>query len=361
MQGIKDLELFKSVSYYLAEDFLLDQSDVIDLVILLEEKIYLLILPRVRVNEDATYLGMQIRWDNMFGLNHELRVVSEDRGDVQRVDERRQFIRYKYPNINGSKYELNLYINNQVDVDEPDELTSIKQANKSYSLGLFKWLNESGRNRGWFAGVDVDLWRRDNETLRGDQADIQTDASVLGFKYGFKNVHQYAFNRGGKSFAYELDISHKSLGSDSEFFKHQLYYQSYYRFKSRPNDNLNVQTLLGHSTQSILGEEAFSLGSNQDLRGYKTASFTGNARLLVNVEYMLPSDHYPSLRYVYFVDVGNTYDKISDVIGGAYKTGVGMGFRWKIPMFVRLDLRLDVGFGITDDQFRVSFGSKHTF
>lgn len=361
VQGIMDLGLFKSISYYLAEDYMHSDDEVTDLVILLEEKIYLLILPRVRVNEDETTLGVQVRWDNIFGLNHEMRFLVEDRGATDGINENRQRITYRYPNINGSKFDLNFKLTNQNDIDELDDLNSINRQDKNFGLGLFKWLNPAGRNKGWFAGIGFDYRLRENEVVLGPLVGNELDALVLEIQYGFRDVHEYLYNRGGKEFGYSLEASHHSLGSESEFYNHLLYYRSYYRFESRPDDNLNVQTLLGHSTNKILDDEAYSLGSSEDLRGYESGRFIGNSMLLVNIEYMSPSTVAPSLRYVYFIDIGNTYDDFSDIRQGHLKTGVGMGLRWKIPMFVKLDLRLDVGLGVTDNDVRTSFGTRHIF
>ena len=361
VQGILNLGLFKSVSYYLVEDYTSSDEDGVDLVILLVEKIYLLILPRVRINEDETSLGIQLRWDNIFGLNHEMRFLIEDRGTSNGIEEGRQRITYKYPNINGSKFELNFRLSNQNGVDEIDEFNFVNRKDKDFGIGLFKWLNPDGKNKGWFAGIGTNYSSRENETVLGFLSNSELDAVVIEMQYGFKDVNIYAYNRGGKEFGYTLDASHHSLGSESEFFKHRLYYRSYYRFESRPKDNLNVQTMLGHSTNNILDDTAFSLGSRQDLRGYDSGTFSGNTMLLLNIEYMKPSTIAPSLRYVYFVDIGNTYDDISEIIDGHLKTGVGMGLRWKIPAFVKVDLRLDFALGLAVDDYRVSFGSKHVF
>lgn len=360
-QAIMNLGLFKSVDYYLREDYTQAGENLADLVILLEEKIYLLILPRLRVNEDETNIGIQLRWDNVFGLNHKMRLLLEDRGETDKVEERRQRVIYKYPNVNGSNYELNFKLTNQNKVDEIDAVTSVNRRDKNFGVAVFMWLNPKGRSRGWFAGLGFDYRLRENKVVLGAIDANKMDAMVIEIQYGFKDVHQYIYNRGGKEFGYSVDISQHVLGSNSEFFKHRLYYRSYYQFDSRPRDNLNVQALFGHSTSDILDDEAFSLGSSQGLRGYQSGNFIGNTMLLLNVEYMTPSTISSSLRYVYFMDIGNTYNDIHAVKDGNLKIGVGAGLRWKIQRFVKLDLRFDIGFGISDDEYQASFGTRHVF
>ncbi len=363
VQGIMDLGLFKSVSYYISEDYTQQKKagDEVRLVFLLEEKYYLLIIPRARVNEDETNLGIQLRWDNIFGLNHQMRFLVEDRGTEEGVSKQRQRIKYNYPNVNGSRFSLSFKMTNQNDVDEDDIKSFINRKDQNLGVALFKWLNRRGRNKGWFAGVGFDYRFRENKILSGLFEDDEFDAFVIELQYGFKNVHQYEYNRGGKEFGYNLDISHNSLGSDSEFFQHLLFYRSYYQFKSRPGDNLNVQTLLGYSTNDVMGDDAYTLGSNEGLRGYDSGSFEGNTKLLLNVEYLTPDRGYPALRYVYFVDIGNTYNDLTDVLHKNLNTGAGFGIRWKIKAFVKVDLRIDVGYGFSNDDYRVSFGTRHVF
>jgi len=122
-----------------------------------------------------------------------------------------------------------------------------------------------------------------------------------------------------------------------------------------------VQTLLGHANNDILGEPAFKLGSGQDLRGYENDRFAGNTMLLTNIEYMFPHDDYPIIRYVGFVDLGNTYDEIADIFHQSLNFGVGVGLRWKLRAFVNLDLRADFGYGITDSDYKFSFGTSNAF
>lgn len=363
VQAIMDLGLFKSVHYYLAEDYtgIDPETDVVDLVILLEEKFYLLIIPRVRVSDEATTLGMQLRWDNVFGLNHSMHALYEDRGTTAGVHETRERFEYEYPNVNGSRFSLNMRLTHANAVDENEIEGPINRKDVDLAMAVFKWLNPRGRNHGWYTGIGLNYRQRENLSITGSVADENIDAMVLELKYGYSKVHEYAYNRGGKSFGYNVDIADTDLGGNSDFVRHFLFYRSYYRFDSRPDDNLNVQALFGHSNMDILGDAAFSLGSGDDLRGYDKDRFEGNTLLLFNIEYLRPMASYPTFRYVYFLDIGSTYDEISDIKHGNLKTGAGVGFRWKLAAFVKLDLRLDVGYGFEDDDYHVSFGTKHIF
>ena len=362
-QAIMDLGLFKSVHYYLEENYsgIAANSAIsqVDVVFVVEEKYYLLVIPRLKINDDEIHVGLQLKWDNVLGLNHETRILAEDRGSTGGIDESRFSFNYYYPNWNNSSYNIDLTLQTENDVNEEEGI--IDRQDDVFKLAISRWLNERGRNRGWFAGASVLYQNRlfENVIVNADSESI--DAVVLGLDAGYKDINNYEYNRGGKSYGYKLDWSHESLGSESEFTKHLLYYISYYRFDKYPASNLNVQMQFGHSNEQFLGEDAFSLGSNDDLRGYDNNRFTGNTLLLTNFEYMFPQVDYPVIRYVTFIDIGNTYDKLSDVFHQALNIGAGFGLRWKIRAFVKLDLRADVGYGFEDKDYHFSFGTRHTF
>jgi len=361
-QAIMNLGLFKVTAFYLQDsEFEIGNGDepLVDVVFVVEEKYYMIVLPRLKIDDDEVYYGLQLRWDNVGGLNHRMRVLFQNRGVTQDIKERRNRFRYSYPNVNGSAYNVGVRLQESNWVDEAEGV--VNRQDEIYSVALSRWLNSKGRNRGWFMGGSLLYQHRNNDVIEGDELSSELDAVVLGFETGYVSVSDFEYNRGGKSYGYKLDLSHENIGSDDFFVKHYLYYKSYYRFDDYPLSNLNVQTIIGHSNNDILGAQAFTLGSRNDLRGYENDRFSGNTVLLTNLEYMFPHDGYPVIRYVGFVDVGNTYDELSDILHKPLHIGVGAGLRWKIRAFVNLDLRADFGYAITDSDYKFSFGTRHAF
>jgi len=361
-QALMDLGLFKRVSFRLEEGELSkdnSQNKQVDVVFVVDEKYYLLVLPRAKIDDDEMHLGVQLRWDNVWGLNHEMRALFENRGDTLGVEENRKLFSYFYPNVNNSAYNLGINIQDVNEIDETDG--AINRHDDKYRVSLSRWLNKQGRNRGWFVGGSLLYQQRDNEVLVGSELSDSLNAVVLGLDVGFISVSNYEYNRGGKAYGYKLDWSHESIGSDDYFTKHLFYYRSYYRFHDHPLSNLNVQTIFGHSNNDILGKSAFTLGSRNDLRGYENSRFNGDTMLLTNIEYMFPHENRPIIRYVSFIDIGSTYDQLSDVFHQPLNLGVGFGIRWKIRSFVKLDLRADFGYGISDSDYKASFGTRHAF
>ncbi len=356
-QAIMDLGLFRHVSYVIMGSA--TDKETVDVVFTVVEKYYLLILPRARADDNELHYGLQLRWDNAWGLNHNIRMLVEDRGDTSGIDENRNSLSYYYPNIQGTPYNIDIEWQSINEVDETDGL--INRQDDEFGLALSRWLNPSGRNRGWLIGSRFKYQKRINEVLSGSQVSSQIDAVIFGMEVKYTSISDFEYNRGGKSYSYNLDVSDDRFGSDTDFSRHELVYRSYYRVSDNPLSNLNVQTILGHSNNDFLGEKAFSLGSSDDLRGYENDRFEGNTKLLTNIEYMFPHPGYPIVRYVYFVDLGNTYDAFEDILHKPLHVGVGFGLRWKIRSFVKLDLRADAGYGITDEDYHFTFGTRHAF
>ncbi len=363
VQDIMDLGLYRNVGYYLQEDYLAGESSEFkaELVIVVEEKYYLLVLPRIRIEDNDLRLGVQLRWDNLHGLNHAVRLTAERMGENEGVTEYRQRFRYKYPSVLKSRFDMEFKINNENNVSANIEGVIQNQVEQSLGLAIVKWLNPEGRKYGRYILLGMDYYGREYEDISSRQVVNEAEVISASAEYGYEKVHEHLYNRSGKHFGYRLDVADERISSTSEYVKHMLFYQSYYRFKSRPNDNLNVQTVLGHSTDNVLENRAFTLDYRSDLRGYDRDRFQGNSMLLINMEYLHTFGRYPTLRYVYFLDLGNTYDEIENMFHRPLNIGVGAGIRWKIPAFVRLDLRLDFAYGVTDSDWFTSFGTRYLF
>ncbi len=361
-QAIMDLGLFKSVHYRLQDNQTSAEhmgGRYVDVIFEVEEKYYLLVLPRARSDDNEFYYGIQVRWDNVLGLNHNMRLLYEDRGSTRGIDEKRNSLSYYYPNVNGTTYNINLEAQTLNEVDETEGV--IDRQDEEYLFSVSRWLNQKGRNRGWLIGGSIKYQERFNEVWQGLITSNTTDAIILGFDLSYNTISEYEYNRGGRQYIYNLQLADDRIGSDTEYTRHLLTYRSYYRVDGNPLSNLNVQARLGHSNNRVLGKTAFSLGSSDDLRGYDNDRFNDNTMLLMNIEYMFPQPNYPTVRYVYFLDLGNVYTGFSEILHNQLHVGIGAGVRWKIRAFVKLDLRADVGYGVSDEDFHFTFGTRHAF
>lgn len=370
LQALMDTGLFKRISYYFSSDIPQDEQATetsVDLVIQIKEKHYLFLLPRYRIKDGESHVGLQLRWDNLYGIDHGIRLLVENRGDAFGISTERLQLDYYYPNFLGKEHDVNFRLRQisgaEEIVDELDAANNyiVNHIDNDFGISVQHWLNPGHRKYGWFLRAGWSFRQRENDVLDvAEPADENIEAMVLQPGIGYSKVHDYGYNRGGKEFGYDMGFAHRSLYGDANFFVHTLYYRSYYRFNERPMDNLNVQTIFGHASNDVLDAAAFSLGGD-DVRGYEGGRFVGNTMLQVNMEYQTPAHKHPHLRYVAFVDLANAWEDINDMTHEGLHAGLGLGIRWKIPSFVRMDLRLDVGYGISDDVYNASAGTHYNF
>ncbi|MFK5893047.1 MAG: POTRA domain-containing protein [Pseudomonadota bacterium] len=220
IQSIMDLALFKSVEYYIEESYDPQYPDDLQarLVIQIKEKIYFLVIPRVKLRDNQLGLGIQVRWDNVFGLDHKTKLLFERKGVTEDIDEMRTRFKYDYNNVNGSDYSLFFAITSENTVDQQQDLSYQNRLDDSFQASLFKWLNDDNKKRGPYARIGIGYQYRIHETP-GSQFIDNESANFLSFGIGSKRVHTYTYNREGRFYGYDVQISNQSIGSDADYIK----------------------------------------------------------------------------------------------------------------------------------------------
>lgn len=362
VQSIMDLNLFKNVAYSLYSD----EDDVFEndirLVIHVKEKYYMFILPEIRIDEEdrTVHYGVRAYWDNIAGTNQSLRLKLREYGNVLGVDDIRQSLVYKIPRINGSPYTLELFNKYRDAAIESDVVDPQLRNEIKYGFNVDRWRHLKSRSSGWYIGGGLYTEQRNNEALlAGDTSSPDLQGDFVELRFGYKRINQYLFNRRGKDFGYILDTT-RFLSNDVDYTTHLLFYRSYYRLKSRPMNNLNVQVQLGVSDGDYLGDTVFSLGG-KTLRGYDKNTYIGNAMLLMNIEYLVPFSRDPAYRYGVLFDLGNTYESAGDIDFKNLHPAIGVGFRWKVSALVKVNIRLDIGYAIDTGDSNVLLNSRHLF
>lgn len=362
VQAIMDLSLFRSVDYYLyaADDYV---QDHVKLVIHVREKYFVFVLPDLRFDEEEKEMrfGVRAYWDNINGNNHSLRFKAREHGEELGVRDVRKSLTYAWPRINGSPYRLELFNSTRDAIDTTNEVIPQLRDELKYGFDLFRWYHLDNRSSGWYSGVGLYREERNNEAFNsGDVSKNDFQGSFWGFRFGYKKVNNYLFNRRGKDFGYRLDTTRLLFESDENYTRHLLFYRSYYRLKSYPLNNLNVQLQLGVSEGDYLGDVEYSLGG-KTLRGYEKGEYTGNAMVLMNLEYLVPMSDNPAYRYGLLFDIGNTYERFEDIDLGHLHPAIGFGFRWKLAAFVKVNIRLDFGYAIDTGDTNILLNSRHLF
>ena len=366
-QAIMDLGLFVAVQAVVEPG-----SDGSVLRIILKEKYYILPVPKLNRDEQNNFsLGAEIELDNLAGLNQQLKLKYEtDNAEGLsggQIDT--HSISYNYPRVLGSPYLFRTDVSEQ---RQPVEVVTGSVLNSLYekeawtaSLQVSRWINRTGPSRGWQAGAGI-VWRRNTyDFVSGTTTDAFQDAQAVGFTVlgQYIDVHDYLFSRQGMEYGYNGEYGAPVLGSDSQYTRHEFFYRKYILLEGRPHENIDFQARLGLSSGDIFPDDifAYSIGGNRTLRGYDSGSFSGNAFVQFNVQYLRPFFGYYPLRGALFLDIGNAYPNNETINLGDLKWNVGIGLRLRLKSFVKIDLRVDASYTYDTREYKFFAGTREVF
>ncbi len=118
---------------------------------------------------------------------------------------------------------------------------------------------------------------------------------------------------------------------------------------------------MGLSHHTPFNHEKYGIGSAQTIRGIDKGTFTGDALLFGNFEYVKGFKKHRKFRTSAFIDIGNVYEDIKSVDITDLRVGVGLGLRWKAVAFVRTDIVVDVGYDIDSGNVKFYAGTSLNF
>lgn len=359
VQNIMNLGLFETVTYRREPD-----GNKLILVIVVVERYYIIPLPSAKLNGDNQLeYGVKLRWSNVWGMNHSLRWDLKKKGSDFGVNEYENKIEYQIPRIFSSRYQLTLNLANQQNADDDPLNGPQRQRSTTYGFDVLRWLNEQGISQGLFVRGGMGFNQKRATDLNVPNAvEKKYDALVYSAGIGYNKILEHEFNREGVLLEYKLDTSPDDRpGFSTPFTRHELTYTHLKSFSQLSPKNFNYNIVIGSSNNDVLGDKAFSMGGNTNLRGYKTSAFRGNAMVRINLEYLSQFLDSPTLRKVFFIDTGDTQETLGDIRFSSLKTGAGAGIRWKLRRFVNIDIRVDLAYGFETQEFRVGLGTHNTF
>ena len=383
-QAIMDLGLFTSVRAYLEP-----RVGGLFLRIAVKEKYYILPVPKLNRDDDNKYsIGAEISFDNLSGLNQKLklRYESEDadgQADNQKITN--TLLSFTYPRVAGSAWLLHSELTqtysprevnagsifNLVPTALPDPLDTLyKKEAWTMAVQASRWLNPLGLSNGWQLGSGL-VWRHNSyDCLGGDCVQGQSnsqfqDAQAVGVSLlgQYVDVRDLLFSRSGEEYGYRGELGAPVLGSDTHYTRHEFFYRQYVTFPERLHENIDIQAKLGLSSGDIFATDtyAYSLGGSKTLRGHDTGSFNGNSYFLLNIQYLRPFFGYYAFRGVLFTDIGNAYPSNTQLHLADLKWDIGVGFRWRLKSFVKIDLRVDAAYAHDRGEWKYFLGTNEIF
>ncbi|MFN2348117.1 MAG: POTRA domain-containing protein [Thioalkalivibrio sp.] len=359
-QSIMNLGLFKDV-----EADVETRGDEAVVTYRVTEKFFYFALPRLNRNADGDIrYGGELRADNLFGLNQQLRLLYEkedtaDGGSEQGSSHLR--LDYDVPRVPGTEFGAGLSLGERTTEQSPSDgefMDRYEERSRHVGLSLSRWLDRRGPTRGWRMDLGLRWEARDYAALdpgvRVPNAgeDVSWTTGVI-----FTDVADFGVRREGVAYGGTVTFGATELGAGRNHQRVDVFYRRYLNLGGELPSSLNYQLRAGWVGDTPFGGEAYSIGSSSTLRGYGREYRTGDVRLLANVEYLRPLFGRPAVRGVVFTDMGGVWPKDSLELGDL-RASAGLGLRINLRWFVRTDLRLDAAYG---EEGKIYAGTSHVF
>ena len=358
-QGVQDLGLFRWVHADLEP-----VEGGVRLVISVKEKYYILPLPRADASSDGGYsYGAQLRWDNVWGLNHtfypyfEKRQPSEGDADPEkRGMQTRTQLRYYAPFVwdkvgfeTAAGYFKTPYLT-------PLEY---EQVNSFVSFTLTRKLSEGRKSQGWTGYTGLTF---NNESHSGPQVPTDPDeverghALALSLGTVFRDLRYNVYSDEGVVWSFGAQSATKDIASDYDVTSWSTYYGRYFNVGDTPHQNLNFKFTAQARHDGRFGGDTYAIGGTETVRGYEPETVKGDAFYAASVEYLRPVFR-NSIRVLAVVDAGNAFPEPADVNFDKAYVSAGLGVRLRIQAFVALDLEIGLAWPLDGGSPRV-FASK---
>ena len=334
-QAIQNLNLFKQVT--LEQRF--DAEGGVEAVYGLGEKWYVLGYPRVDANSNGEYAyGAQLDWNNLWGLNHTLR-VSALRKETQRVGvgmEQNVALGYAAPQVFDSLWSVSLggsYTERPVS----NALGQYSERLEGYQALASRALDASKPNQGWSLGAGA-LWtRQQTSTGVAQYGDALGPVGILNYR----NLQLNIYSEEGLVFSSRSDAAKDGVGADYDFLRLSAAAIRYWRVGTTPHQTVHVFGDAGLNWAGPNSVRNFTLGGVGGLRGYKRGYREGNAYFRVGTEWARPIFK-PWLRAVVIAEAGHVYAEPNEFDLQAVRGSIGFGLRLRLPMFVNVEVEAGI-------------------
>jgi len=335
-QAILDLGLFRKV----AIDSLPDPRGV-RLRVKLDEKRYVLPIPRIDASSDGDYgYGGQLRWNNVGGRNHTLNVYAE-RGrfpdDVLRESERSARVAYRAPYVFDSRFGVDGLVE-RIERQTPGEQGAYEQTLDRLQLIVDRDFSTGLPRRGWRLGGGLFHQRQDTAGEFAPAPDGEATALVGIADY--RDLRFHVRSETGSRFAARVEVADEAW-SDYDYRLLQLDYANYRQLGQREHQSLHLLAEGGIRQGGPRSRNAFFLGGSSRLRGYPSQYLAGERYYRVSAEVLRPL-RWDWLRLVAMVEAGGTGGDIEGRSPAGPHASVGLGLRIRPSRFVGVEIELGI-------------------
>ena len=340
-QAVLDLGLFRTVNVTTQP-----VPGGVVLNIAMREKYHLLVLPRVDASSDRDVsYGAQLRWANVWGLNHRLNLTVES-GDFPEERDRREEdsarMSYRAPYLFDTPYELRARLERLERVTPVIDLTTNEVTDDTFDetfdqveIGLSRDLRTNRPRSGWIVGGGLFWQRQDTSGDFAPPPDGQAIALVGTAE--FDNLRFHLYSETGRRFGARVEAAGSGLGSDYSYTRSTMDYFQSKALGETPHQTWELLGSAGVITGGPGSRNEFSLGGSSRLRGYDSDDLEGNRYYYGSLQYLRPIK-WNWLRLLAFVEVGGTDDDREGLRDGSPYADIGVGVRIRLPWFVNIEI-----------------------
>lgn len=342
-QAVQDLGLFRKVE--LREE---STPQGLRLVFVVEERYYLLPLPRFDVNSDGQYAyGAQLRWSNVAGLNHTARLHYEQRDRAEKEFGRETSVvgGYFAPFIFGTRVGAGVSALHSTRPVEDGPLGPYEERFVGASVLFTRALSRGPASQGWTLGAGLN-WLDQSTSGEFAEPSYGTATGVLATA-SWRDLHYHVFSDTGAQFYGLVETAAEGVASDYDYVRYTANYRRYMALGDTPHQTWHVLASAGMYHGGPDNVEPFELGGAGGLRGYENDFIEGDAFYQLALEYARPLFR-DWLRGVLILEGGNVYADPSDFGSGKVYSSIGLGLRVRFIKFVDLEVELGWAFPLTD-------------
>lgn len=339
-QGILDLGLFRDVQVRQEA-----MDDGVRLVFKVHEKWYVLPYPRLSVNSDGQYgYGAELRWANLWGLNHRLRVLGSYNNDQKEEHglATQLIASYDAPFLFDGPYSWNFsasHVSTPITMPASYE-ESITTAQVLATRPLFQ---RGPASQGWSAGGGL-LWQKQLTSGMDAPAAYGSATALVGL-VSYRDQHFKVYSEEGTRFDARYEFADRHALSDYSYAKATANYLYQLPIGERMHQGLEFGVEMGTSNNGPDDKPVFSLGGAQGLHAYPRDFAQGDFYYLLSAKYLRPII-WDGVRLALSIEAGNSYNEF-DSINDSFYASLGVGVRLRFPQLVNFEVELGYALPLT--------------